>query len=178
MSRNVLRNSAECFHVWANNPNTSGRSGNVSFGGGTLFSYSMIIGRHVVDPDTGRAGILITGDGYSVTTAKHISKARGACRTSFNLPDGMPLTERTTPADVRAGWADAIARKAADYSEARSKPSKAKAFRELVYMVEQADKLAEYFDLPRFDRPPEDATVTAYMEGHAARELARRAAPP
>ena len=72
----AIRNSDEAFHRWANDRGIRGGSGNVTFGGGTLYSYSMIIGRHVVDPDTGRAGILITGDGYIVTTAKHIGKAR------------------------------------------------------------------------------------------------------
>jgi hypothetical protein len=171
----AIRNTSDAFHQWANNARTRGGSGNVTFGGGTLFSYLLIIGRHVNDPDTGCTGILITGDSYSVTTAKHISKARHACRVSFNLPAGMALTERTTPAEVRAGWEGAIARKAADYAEARSKPSKAKAFRELAHLVDQADRLAEHFALPRFEHPPEDASVAAYIEGHAARELARRA---
>jgi hypothetical protein len=74
--RKVFSNADQTIHAFAqqtNNPNAGGRSGNVYFDGVRLYSY----GRHYelaryLDNDT----VLINDKGYSVTTAKHISKAR------------------------------------------------------------------------------------------------------
>jgi hypothetical protein len=74
--KKVFSNADQTINAFAqqtNNPNAEGRSGNVYFDGVRLYSY----GRHYelaryLDNDT----VLINDKGYSVTTAKHISKAR------------------------------------------------------------------------------------------------------
>jgi len=76
--KKVFRNADEVIHAFAQKPynkDAEGRSGNIYFDGFSLYSY----GRHYelaryLDIET----VLINDTGYSVTTAKHISKARHA----------------------------------------------------------------------------------------------------
>jgi hypothetical protein len=76
--KKVFRNADEVIHAFAQQPynkEAEGRSGNIYFDGFSLYSY----GRHYelaryLDIET----VLINDTGYSVTTAKHISKARHA----------------------------------------------------------------------------------------------------
>jgi hypothetical protein len=73
--RHVFSSSSDTIHAYAqrpNDPTAHGRSGNVYFEGGKLYSY----GRHYVlaewlDDQT----VLIDNQGYSVNTAKHIGQA-------------------------------------------------------------------------------------------------------
>lgn len=76
--KTVFQNASDCIHAYAqrpNDPTAYGRSGNVYFEGGSLYSY----GRHYelakwIDNET----VLIDNRGYSTTTAKHIGKAQHA----------------------------------------------------------------------------------------------------
>lgn len=76
--KKVFRSADEVIHAYAQQPynkEAEGRSGNIYFDGYSLYSY----GRHYelaryLDADT----VLINDTGYSVTTAKHIAKARHA----------------------------------------------------------------------------------------------------
>jgi hypothetical protein len=76
--KTVFSNASDCIHAYAqrpNDPTTHGRSGNVYFEGGSLYSF----GSHYelakwIDNET----VLIDDRGYSKTTAKHIGKAQHA----------------------------------------------------------------------------------------------------
>ena len=76
--KTVFSSVSDCIHAYAqrpNDPTAYGRSGNVYFQDGSLYSY----GRHYelakwIDDTT----VLIDNRGYSVTTAKHIGKAQYA----------------------------------------------------------------------------------------------------
>ena len=76
------RNKDQCIHVWAQNPGTDGESGNVSFNGPVLWSYSYPIaiilpdGENVLVDD----GACVHNGRGSPTTSNHIGIARYACR--------------------------------------------------------------------------------------------------
>jgi hypothetical protein len=70
--RKCLSNSSEVFHYWANQVQTEGYSGNVSFKGTDLYSYRACIGK--IFPDC----VAITSRSYSNTTSGHASSARSA----------------------------------------------------------------------------------------------------
>lgn len=83
--RRVFSSNSEVCHVWAQQKQAAGRSGNIFFEGVSIYSY----GRHFemarfVDAET----VFITSRGYSVSTAKHLSLVRGAVRhkTVYRVP--------------------------------------------------------------------------------------------
>lgn len=170
--RNVLKNSDEVAHFWANAVQESGRAASSSFDGGVLYSYSAIIAIRVTP-----SVAIFTGGSYSVTTSKHTSRARGAFygigRTSVSAP--RRLDARSTPASVRAAWQEKIEELAVDYRLQTRKPSKAKALRALNETVKKANALNAACDLPLFEEVPGDADVEAYVLSIAAkREEATR----
>ena len=65
-------NTNEVFHLWAHQAKPAGKSGNVRFDGVDLYSYGAIIATMV-------NGVVVLSDrSYSMTTARHQSKARQA----------------------------------------------------------------------------------------------------
>ena len=65
-------NTKEIFHLWANQAKPSGKSGNVRFDGVDLYSYGACIATMI-------NGVVVLSDrSYSMTTARHQSKARQA----------------------------------------------------------------------------------------------------
>lgn len=113
--RYVLRNRDEVMHYWANQRQSEGRSGNVSFRGPRLYSYARNIATiHDLD---GRRLVLFDTSGYSsVTTNAHISRARSAAShmRQIEVPRCEPrdmddhlrnlrdILERITTAQARA----------------------------------------------------------------------------
>jgi hypothetical protein len=89
MTRRVFSN-AMVAHVWAQQEQDSGRSGNGNFhfNGRTLWSYREPIARFTQSVDGGPV-VLITSDSFSVTTSRHVSYAQSAIRgqTVFHVPD-------------------------------------------------------------------------------------------
>lgn len=167
--RNVLKNSDEVAHFWANAVQESGRSANSSFEGGVLYSYAAVI---AIRFDLPKGPVVIfTGGSYSVTTSKHTSTARGAFygigRTSVHAPGRLDV--RSTPASVRAAWQEKIEELAVAYRLQTRKPSKAKALRALNTAVTTANDLCLVFDLALFDAVPGDAEVEAYVLSIAAK---------
>lgn len=80
--RLTLRNSDEVFHYWANQVQSEGRAGNVHFVGPRVYSY----GRHFcIARILPNGEALFTTRGYSVSTTRHISKARSAARHRTTL---------------------------------------------------------------------------------------------
>lgn len=83
--RTVLRNHDEVCHVWAQQKQSQGKSGNIFFDGVSIYSY----GRHFemarfVDAET----VFITVRRYSVSTAKHLGLVHRAVthKTVFCVP--------------------------------------------------------------------------------------------
>jgi hypothetical protein len=83
--RRVFSNHSEVCHVWAQQKQSQGKSGNIFFDGVSIYSY----GRHFemarfIDEET----VFITSRGYSVSTAKHLSLVRGAVqhKTVYTVP--------------------------------------------------------------------------------------------
>jgi hypothetical protein len=74
-------------HVWAQQNQDSGRSGNGNFHfeGRTLYSYREPIARFC-DAADGRTVVLITSAKFSVTTSAHCSAAQSALRSASDLP--------------------------------------------------------------------------------------------
>lgn len=68
--RNVLKNTNEVCHYWANKVQSSGRASSVSFNGRDLLSYSATIARHFPE------GVAFSTRSWSQTTSGHISDAR------------------------------------------------------------------------------------------------------
>lgn len=81
----------QCAHVWAQQSQPEGRGSNFFFEGPAIFSY----GRHFKIAEfvtrKGLRAVLFTSRRYSISTAKHISYARGALAglavPVFHVPD-------------------------------------------------------------------------------------------
>lgn len=72
-------NTSEVFHLWANQSRNSAKSGNVFFEGPTIYSYGYHFPIATLKTlEDGTPIALFNPDRYSVTTAKHKSKAQGA----------------------------------------------------------------------------------------------------
>lgn len=88
--RTILKSHDEVAHYWANEIQPSGKSGNMFFRNGVIYSYGehFPIARHVVD-DNNRRVVLFTSRDYSVSTAKHKLITRRALSDSavvFTVP--------------------------------------------------------------------------------------------
>lgn len=75
--KNVFSSNSEAIHVWANNPERSGRANSVSFSGGVLWSYNTAIAKHVTN-ERGEKAVILNKTSYSNTTSKHQSETRYA----------------------------------------------------------------------------------------------------
>src|ERR1700734_4397708 len=87
---NTVYQSAEVYHLWAHQTQAEARnhSGSMSFRGRDAYSYGLVIGR-IITNSRGERAILVNTDGYSPTTANHISDLRRAIRHEENvLPVG------------------------------------------------------------------------------------------
>lgn len=81
-----IENLSSVAHYWANQTQDEARTGNnsFSFNGPVLTSYSTPIARIIPESRC----TLITNEGYSVTTSRHLSEARQALSgLSFEVPD-------------------------------------------------------------------------------------------
>ncbi len=80
-------NSNELAHLWANKSRESARASNFYFQGDTIFSYGshFPIARHF------KGAVLFTSKSYSVSTAKHIGRARYAANhlQTFTVSDPL-----------------------------------------------------------------------------------------
>ncbi len=68
-----LKDIRQVAHYWANKVQESGEAGALSFNGAVLKSYAEPIAKHTPD-----GAVLLTTQGHSVTTAKHIGMAQHA----------------------------------------------------------------------------------------------------
>lgn len=71
--KNVFSSNSELIHVWANNPERSARAGNMSCGGGVLWSYNTAIAQHVTN-DNGEKAVILNATSYSNSTSKQQGK--------------------------------------------------------------------------------------------------------
>jgi hypothetical protein len=72
--KTVFRNHNEVCHIWASQKQDSGRSGNISFDNGTIYSYGWWPMATFIEPDV----VLFRDAKYSVSTSQHQSLARSA----------------------------------------------------------------------------------------------------
>jgi hypothetical protein len=85
--------TSECFHVWAQQTQESGRGrGNVSFNGDTLYSYRW----YPIARIYGNV-VLLRSDRYSTTTGHHINQADRAVshKRRVYVPDVLRESDRT-----------------------------------------------------------------------------------
>ena len=94
--KKVFGNGDQVIHLWANQSQTEARSTNVFFNGASAYSYGSHYELGRLIKVKGHTVALINNRGYSVTTAKHISWAWGACShmiriksSSFNWLQGL-----------------------------------------------------------------------------------------
>lgn len=76
--KTVFNNSQLC-HVWSEQKQPHGKGSNLFFEGDSIYSY----GRHylaakIYTNKKGKKLVLVNGDGYSISTAKHLSYIRSA----------------------------------------------------------------------------------------------------
>ena len=94
--KKVFSSNSELAHVWANQLQYEGRSGNMFFYGPVIYSYGYHyeIARFIEAPN-GTKVCFINSNGYSNSTAKHTRHVRHA------IPDGIPVYNVPF---VRSGW--------------------------------------------------------------------------
>ena len=96
--RNVLSNSREVYHYFANKIQPSGNAGNCSFALPRAFSYSACIGKMFPQ------GVALSSGHWSVTTSKHQSELSYACNALTRVyvpdPDSVETSERQVKIDV------------------------------------------------------------------------------
>jgi len=72
--KTVFSNHSEVAHIWAQQTQQTGRSGNVSFDGGKIMSYHWWTMANFVRPDL----VLIRNWSYSNSTSKHMGHVRSS----------------------------------------------------------------------------------------------------
>lgn len=104
--RNVLRNSSEVMHIFAQRSQHCGKCGNVFFEQNVLYSYGHHFPMAVfhdkkvkfrkgwkITADTDKTIVLINSRKYSNTTAKHLSEARSALSQYTQIECPAPMAE-------------------------------------------------------------------------------------
>jgi hypothetical protein len=82
--KRVFKNHAEVCHVWASQSQDSGRAGNITFSGGTIFSYGWWPMAQFVDTKEGKM-VLVRDWPYSSSTAKHLHYVHSALSSDFTI---------------------------------------------------------------------------------------------
>lgn len=134
----------EIPHLWAHKTQPAARNAqrNLYFDGDTIYSYGshFPIARHI------DGAILMTTRGYSSTTAQHICAVRraipGDTRVLFTNDPSAPAFK------AREYWDKECGRLTLATRNAKSKPSKAKAMRELVKAECQREMVYAYLKAP------------------------------
>lgn len=92
--KTVFSNADSVIHLWAQQTQDEGRSSNVYFEGATIYSY----GTHYplglfITNKKGEKAVIINTSGYSVTTTKHIYRAKYATNQykQFLLPSNNAM---------------------------------------------------------------------------------------
>ena len=80
--RKILKNHSEVAHFWANQVQGQGKSSNMFFEDGIIYSYGyhFPIARHI-----NKNVILFTNRGYSISTSKHISYTKQAIPSYYDI---------------------------------------------------------------------------------------------
>lgn len=188
--KTVFGNRGELVHRWAANRQPNGRSGNMSFSGGRLYSYSTPIARHVENIRTGERFVMMDERQYSPTTASQKSTARQAVN---HIPlFEVPNDEADTVAGHRENFrylcdqaADSLAKskrartQGAWLSEQAGRLTRhANRYAELVGLVDRLDesRLEEWAEESQRMKAAEKAKQTAAQKKRAAQARAKLAA--
>lgn len=103
--RHSWPNSNECIHAWAGNRHHEGRSGNIIFRNGVVYSYGnhFPMARHVTTY-CGIQTVLVTTRRFSVTTSSHIHATKMACPTDryYEVPNVLADSPSEHKANVKA----------------------------------------------------------------------------
>lgn len=143
-TRNVYP-TREIAHLWAHHTQQSARNqgGNFYFDGPTIYSYGghFPIATHITHK--GKAAILVTTRGYSVTTSKHIHLVKSAIPASVRVfyvyspvadLDRQLVYFKSTIVDARK-----------TLSEAKNKPQRANAYRALQNTINKANEFNQFY---------------------------------
>ena len=161
--RKVFGSASEVVHRWANKTQQEGRngSGNCSFNGNALYSYSTIVGMHLPN-----GAVALCNYGYSSTTDRQIWEARKACKhlTVIRVPKPYNILESLKYSQKRI---DSLLKAA---STARSKRDSYLA--EAKGYVDSFNAFAEALGVPDrmgFDATPEMLASIAKEKAAAAK---------
>src|SRR3990167_11090978 len=90
--RKILKNNREVAHIWAQQKQSEGKSGNMFFEGDTIYSY----GHHFPIARFARPGIvLFTTKRRSVSTSAHIGYTRQALRGGLTVLEVSDVSANT-----------------------------------------------------------------------------------
>jgi hypothetical protein len=168
----------EVAHNWAHQTGRKQRGFRMYYEGETIFSYGahFPIARHVID-ERGAGRVLMTTDGYSVSTAKHktiVWRAVPDKSAIFDVPDVMAAGEgqHLRNFDSYKERMDAALSKAS-----RARKHKDRHLRDAERMVEQGNAYRHAFKLGRRRKPlalPDD--LAAYLDEKRKTEAVQRKA--
>ena len=173
--RIVLDSHSEVCHVWAQQTQDEGRSGNMFFKGKTIYSY----GRHFpiarfVDENT----VLFTSKDYSVSMSKHKSYVRRAIRSGvkvFCVPDINAFDENTHKANLE--YLLSMMNETAE-TAVRSRKYTESLLRYSLEYLTTAREYRDYFNIDYLlpDNPPKMEEVKEKIKQQAKAESERKAA--
>lgn len=166
----------EIAHLWAHKTQASARNpqGNFYFRGDVIYSYrdSYPLAKHVTGKN-GQAGVLINRDGYSNTTAGHLSQVR---RAVSHVAAQWEVDHPTdgTPQQLES-WAQRIKDKSVTVLQPRiRKATTARRYEELQELVAQANSFATFFGIKPTFSVPEFGELKATLEAEAQKAEAKR----
>lgn len=156
-------------HLWANRSRDSAHGSNFYFEGDTIYSYGshFPIARHY------KGVILFTTQGYSVTTARHISEARNAIPSSVEV---FHVKEPTRPPSRESVEEYRERIKSASLSVGRAKNPDAR-LRDLEDLISEANRFCHHFGFKtRFSAPDNIEQLRAKAKKSSERERRQAAA--
>jgi hypothetical protein len=159
--RNVLGNTSEVLHAWANQTQESARCGNVSFNGERLRSYAAEIASLVIKNGVPVA-VLQADRHWSATTSGHQYGARSAAR---HLPSWIVKELGTEPrhhAENVEYFREKI--RSACIAAGRARADKTHRLREIERLVEEARSYCKFFKLRAKFALPSDFDVEKAKE--------------
>lgn len=165
----------EIAHLWAHKTQASARNkqGNLYFSGDVIYSYrnSYPLAKHVTGKD-GTPGVLLNRNGYSNTTARHLSQVRRAVsHIAAWWEVDNPLAD--TPNQLEH-WQQRIKDKSESVIQPRiHKATAARRYKELQELVAQANSFAEFFGIKPTFSVPEFGELKATLEAEALKLAAK-----
>lgn len=162
----------QVVHLWANKAQTNARNStnNIFFEGDSIYSYGrhFEIARHVTHK--GKSCVFFTTRGYSVTTAKHISFTRQACRhlTVFTFGTRFDAAPKDIFEYYRGAYQGSIE---LAVKSRKGSQKRANAFAEAARAVEEGNAFAAFFGLRTRLKLKSEAEAAEAIAQAKARQL-------